>query len=452
MSDDSNIINKKEKLLLEMLTSNRDVFIQAYSILKPEYFEEPLDKVVKFVLGYFSEYHALPDHDIIEAETSIAFKNRHVDDSETQYVLDEVEEHCQRSAAEIAILDSVDLVQGGRIGEVLQRMKEVVTISLDKKVGTDLFEDPEIRIEMTGIGVDERNIGIPALDELMGQIRRGELSIFSAGTSVGKSVMLGNIACLLAKQKLDVLIVSVEMNEDMYSKRLDSLVTGIPLSKEPNAQDIASALGDLKDDYGRIITKRVNNRFGLEDLRALVMEYHLKYGKYPDSLLIDYIDIFSNGSMPKGINGKHEWDEVKTHAIRDIMDEFGMYGFTASQLNRDSYGVTDIGVQHIAGGLSKAAGSDNVIGIVETEEDKENDSWTVIPLKLRNQGKNHDGIKLYRCPKTLRISDKGMGSGNVTHTSPIKKKAESKKKDKEEEKETLTTGKGKDKLRAALKL
>jgi hypothetical protein len=445
----SDLINKKEKLLLEYLITNREIFIQAYGILKDEYFEPPLNQLVSFTQVYFAEYHNLPTLDMIEAETSIVLKNRPIDADEKQWVLDEIESHCQKSAAQLAILASVDLVETNQMQDVLQLMKDVVTISINRNVGTDLFDDPKSRIEMTGIGLDERGIGIPEFDDLIGNIRRGELVIVMAGTSVGKSVTLGNFATLLAHQKLDCLIVSVEMNEDMYSRRLDSLVSGVPISKNPDAEQIANALSDVKDEYGRIVTKRVGSSFGLNDLRSLIMEYHLKYGKYPDSLLLDYIDIFSNGNIPRGVNGKHEWDEVKTHSLRDMMEEFNMYGFSASQMNRDSYGVTDISVSHIAGGISKANGADTVVALVETDEDRENDSWTALPVKLRNGSKNPNGIKLYRCPKTLRISGKGISS--VTkHSSPVPSAA--KKKQTTSSKEGLTSGKGKDKLRSALNL
>lgn len=452
----SEVIDKKEKLLLEFLFSNQEVFIKAYGILKPSYFNPPLDKVVDYTKTHFSKYHTLADMDIIEAETGVTLKYREVQPSDVSYVLEEIEDHCQRAAMTEAVLAGADLISEGDISGVQALVREALMVKIDSRVGTSLFDNPEERIRNSDKDMDERGLGIPALDKLAGKFRRTELAFFVAGTSVGKSVTLANVACCLSKQGLDSLIVSVEMNEDRYSKRLDSIITGIPLNADPAdvLDDIIAGLAEARDTYGNITTRRVNGRFGLEDLRTLIMEYHLQYGKYPDVLLLDYIDIFSNMNIPRGVNGKFEWDEVKTHAIRDMCEEFNMFGFTASQTNRESYGsITELGVQHMGGGISKAQGADTVIALVATEEDLENNTWTASALKLRNANRGElKPITLYRCPKTLRISDQPtMGTG---HVSPaiIQNKTAKKAEEKSTIKNALASTSGKSKLKAALQL
>lgn len=446
----SDQIDKKEKLLLEFLFSNRDVFIKAYSVVQDSYFESPLDKVVRMVQGHFSEYHTLPNMDIIEAETGILLKHRDIEPTDVQYVLDEVEDHCQRAAMSEAVLAGADMINEGNVTDVQALVREALMVKIDTRIGTSLFDDPRHRILNSEQDIDERSLGIPALDNLMGNVRRNELVFFVAGTSVGKSVTLANIAARMSSQGLDSLIISVEMNEDRYSKRLDSIVTGVPL-KDPDIDDMVNGLVKAQKTYGDIMTKRVNNKFGCEDLRTLIMEYHLRHNKYPDVLALDYIDIFANGNIPRGVNGKFEWDEVKTHTVRDICEEFGMYGFTASQTNRAGYGgVTEIGVEHIGGGLSKAQGADTVIALVATEEDLENNTWTAKPIKLRNANRGEiKPITLYRCSKTLRISDQPFTGGG--YVSPAIKKT-SKKEESSKEKAALDGNNGKSKLKAALKL
>lgn len=446
-------ISKKQKLLCEYLFSNREVFIKAYSILEPTYFERPLDKVVEFVTTYFSEYHNLPHMDVVEAETAIPLVHRAVEEIEQQYVLDEIEEHCKREAMFAAIMASADLVNEGDLPGIQTLVRDALTVRIDKSLGTELFTNPRERIEGTGLTLDERPVGIPALDQMMSNVRRGELLFVAAATSVGKSITLGNFVYLMARQKLNTLIVSVEMNEDMYSRRMDAMVTGIPLtplSTEPDIEGIAAALEQMKEDFGRIVTKRVNGKFGLDDLRALIQEYHLIYGCYPDVLALDYIDIFSNGNMPKGVNGKYEWDEIKTHGVRDLMDEFGIYGFTASQLNRDGYGdVMELGAQHIGGGISKSQGADTVLGLIQTDEDIENGTITAVPIKVRNKKKSKQSVTLYLCDDTLRLSDKPFGgkSPAVQRSAnlPVQKNTSKHEKD-------FISSSGKDKLRNALKL
>jgi hypothetical protein len=282
--------------------------------------------------------------------------------------------------------------------------------------------------------------------------------------------MLANTATLLAKQKLDSLVVSVEMDEASYSRRMDSIVTGLPI-KGAETADIVNALAANQGDYGRITTKRVGGRFGVNDLRILLQEYNTRYGKYPDVLLLDYLDIFANGANTTGMS-KFDWDEYKTHAIRDLMQEFNMYGFTAAQLNRDGYGLEDIGPQHIQGGISKIQGVDAAIAMTMSEEDVENDQIQLRGIKVRDAAKQAGATTVYRCPRTLRITDRPSAAGNSyspkSSSSPLKKidakdkPAPSKPKKTIPDRSKSSTDtpptaeaaslKGKNKLRAALKM
>ena len=48
------------------------------------------------------------------------------------------------------------------------------------------------------------------------------LYVFAGQTNVGKSIVLGNVAANMAQQGKTVLLVSLEMSEMMYAKRLSS--------------------------------------------------------------------------------------------------------------------------------------------------------------------------------------------------------------------------------------
>lgn len=474
----SDSINKKEKIVLEYLLSDREVFLKAHSIIQPKYFESPLDRVVKYTKKFFGEYHKIPDFDLIDAETGVELRDRPCDDADREFVLEEVEQHCARAAMVEAIMESADLVSGNRedinLNEVQALVREALTVKLDKNLGTDLFEDPRTRIESAELSVDTKNMGIPKFDELADGWRRKELYFIVAGTSVGKSVALANVAHLFAAQGEDALIFSVEMNEELYSKRLDSIVTGVPIG-EPDVDEIVESLATKQEKYGRITTKKVSPKFGIEDMRAFLLEYHMTYGKYPDVCIVDYIDIFGNGASGNKNMNKYDIDELKTHMMRDLMDEFNMRGFTASQLNRDGYGVVDVGPQHVQGGLSKIQGADAAFAFVATEEDMENNQFQVKGIKLRNSNKKHEVITLYRCPKTLRLSDqvnpgkqkpssaleKVKSQGQQKQNSDEKKSSEPKKTnrkpirrpgDKKKALEEAESSQGRDRLAKALNL
>jgi len=96
LADD--VLNTKEKLIVEMLLANKDAYIQCSSILKGEYFDQPLDRVVDYVKTHFSKHHTLPSIDIIDAETGVELKERDPDEVDESYLLEEVEDFCSREA------------------------------------------------------------------------------------------------------------------------------------------------------------------------------------------------------------------------------------------------------------------------------------------------------------------------------------------------------------------
>lgn len=445
MSD--NVMSAKEKLMVEMLLANREAYIKCCSILKGDYFDQPLDRVVRYIKTHFEKHHTLPSIDIIEAETDVVLKERDIEEVDESYLLEEVEEFCSREAMNAAILDSVDLVEQGEVEKVQQLVRDALMVKIDKTLGTSIFEDIRQRIERARQNRQGITLGIPGIDDLNGgQWYSGELYMFAGATSTGKSVALANVADRLSSQGKDSLIVSVEMDEDPYSVRIDSIVTGLPIKDTP-VDDLVRGIESVKDQYGNIDIKRVNNKFGLEGIRSLFMEYHLKYGKYPDVFLLDYIDIFANGTS-LGSMSVHERDEIKTHSLRDMMVEFDCMGWTACQLNRDSYtDVINVSVAHIAGGVSKANGADGMFAMVATDEDLDNNQLQLKGIKVRNAEKSSVMTTIYRCPKTLRLSDQPFSGGS---TPPKPKSSPIDNRTKKDDTTKKSPPKGKAKLKAAL--
>lgn len=453
----SDVIDPKEKLLLEYIMCDREVFIKCYTILKDSYFEKPLDRVVGFVKQYFQDHHGVPSTDIIYAETGVEMKHREIDDTEQSYVLDEIEEFCSKQAMSEAILDSVDLVESGDIHAVQQLVRDALMVKLDTQLGTSLFDDIKERIRRTREERVGYQIGIDAIDQINGgNWYRGEMYMFAGATSTGKSVMLANVVDGLSSQGLDSLIISVEMDEDPYSVRLDSIVSGLGIGSD--IDQLSDTVEEKSKTYGTITIKRVNTKFDMEDLRSYLMEYHLQHGKYPDVVALDYIDIMGAGGKLSNLS-VFDRDEIKSHTFRDIMIEYDMLGFTACQLNRDSYtDVINVSIAHIQGGISKAQACEAVIAMVATDEDLDNNQLQFKGIKVRNAEKTSMMTTIYRDPKTLRMSDKPFDGSAPKATSPISKKSSEDKVDKGKtkadntpKKESSKPSKGRDKLRDAMK-
>lgn len=412
-------LNEKEKLLIDYILSSKDLFVKVVGVLKPEYFEKPLDRVVKFTLDYFTKYHALPQNDIVKAETEIEVEEKELSKEEFEYIVDEVEEHCKNEAMRLAILNSIDHLENRNFGAIQEKVREALSVSVDKNLGISFFEDPALRLMMMQQNIDARSVGWKAMDELLDYTRRGEMVIFAGGSGSGKSVVLANVAKNMAKQGLNVLVLTLELAEDLVAKRIDSIVTGIE-SKEifDRIDDVTDALNSMKGNYADIFIKKMSAGIDANQLRAYLMEFHLQYGIYPDVICLDYLDLMSPNN--RSIQGRFDIDKAVSEELRDVFVEYGIYGFTASQLNRESVGTAVKSQAHIAGGISKINTSDATLAIVRNEEEIDNGEIIFQPIKLRNAEMSTNPVKLFWNNKTLEITDKAPIPKISNHKNQLK--------------------------------
>ena len=399
------LIDPKQKLLIEYMLSNREVFIKSMRILSPEIFEKPLDRVAETILEYFNKHLGVPSVDIILAETGISLEAREMEEDELSYFLEEFETHCRQQAMTNAILESVDLIQEGELSSVEDKVRKALMIRLDESIGTSLMENVVERIEATDLDNDKRNTGIRAYDETIGPINRGDFHIVYAVSSGGKSVFLANIGYYLAKQGLDICVISLELNESLYSQRLDSIITDHSIEEHRGvATDILETYEELKKEgFGEITTKRMKYGTKPSEIRTYLMEYRLHKNKYPDVLIIDYMHLMKSDDSKT--SGKFEEHESIAFSLRDIMTDIDAYGFSAGQINREGQDVLKVNPSHVAGGISVVSASDSSVALVATEEDIDNNQMQLVQLKVRNFKKRTAPLTIYRNPHTLRITD-----------------------------------------------
>jgi archaellum biogenesis ATPase FlaH len=428
LSEENEIIDKKQQLMLEYLLSDAEVFAACYSITKPEYYDAPLDRVVKFAIDFFHKYGNKPNFAQIEAETGVHLKKRELDsDADFAYFLDEYEMHCRQSAMGKAILNSVDLVHEGKINEVEQLIREAMMVKITQGVGTELFDNPEDRITSMDEHVKLFSTGVKAIDEMIGYTRKGELIVVAASSSGGKSVMLANFANAYSKQKQDVCIISLELNELLYAKRLDAIIAGIDIDAHKSHKDeVVDYYNKIRDNRGRITLKFMKPQSTVSDIRAYLLEYSLTHGKYPDVLIVDYIALL--GVTKTRSTNKFDIDEEKSIELRALAAEFNMIVPTAQQLNRAAADIVEINYGHIAGGLSLVNTSDATIALVASEEDLDNNQVQIKALKQRNARRTTKPVTLYKDPQNLRITENPTRGGFVSDDSSGKPKASTKDK------------------------
>src|SRR5271163_2473792 len=102
---------EKQRLLLNLIASNRDLMALTAGIIKPSYFDPSLKKTVKFMHEYFDKYKDVPKIETIRAETGTIFSDQgKVERADMSYVANEVEEFCRHRAVTEAIVAGPELL------------------------------------------------------------------------------------------------------------------------------------------------------------------------------------------------------------------------------------------------------------------------------------------------------------------------------------------------------
>lgn len=400
-----------QRVFLSYMLADPTAFTLSQNILKPEYFDSKLSKAVEYVKTFASDHKTLPTHDQIHAYTGVKVENfGAASEQQSEWFLTHVEKFCRHRALELAILDGVDLLNKGETGQIEKRVKEAVTISLMRDLGTSYFKDPLSRLARLRDKSNFVSTGWAALDKkLYGGFTKGSLNIFAGGSGSGKSLFLQNMALNYAFAGLNVIYITLELSEDLVNLRLDAMVTGVGTKDvmsdiEKTALQVAmigknGKVGDLK------VKKFPEAGTTSNDIRAYLKEYEIQEGKKPDALIVDYLDLMHPNNAKIDVSSMFTKDKYVSEELRSIGSDWDIPVVSASQLNRQSVEAQEFDHSHIAGGISKINTADNVFAIFTSMNMKERGVYQLQFLKTRSAGAVGQKIELSYNPDSLRITN-----------------------------------------------
>jgi archaellum biogenesis ATPase FlaH len=199
------------------------------SIISQSYFDRDDEHAfISSVLKYREKYKKSPSdpYDVIalcggKFSTFILDMYELYDEGDFSLASDLVIQFAREQAAKIAILDSVDDVNAGRIQPAIDRMKEAL------KIGQNLLDsglDPirNIRDWLYDYWEEKTRTGFMHIDNvLQGGVLPGELSIILAPPNRGKSMALINVGYSVASigSGKNVLHFTHEMSKQQTAKR-----------------------------------------------------------------------------------------------------------------------------------------------------------------------------------------------------------------------------------------
>ena len=397
-----------QRLFVEFLAQDQELFVRINNILNADYFDRSLRKAVEFIKTHAGEYSALPTLEQVRATTGVELQSLgNVDDRHKEWFVDEFEQFCKHKALELAILKSTDLLEKGEYGSVERLIKDAVQIGLAKHLGTNYWENPADRIETVRNNRGGISTGWKEIDrKLYGGFNRGELNIFAAASGGGKSLFLQNLALNWAQAGHNVVYVSLELSEELCSMRLDSMLTGYNTKEVfKNVEDVSLKVGMLGKKSGALQIVQLKNGITVNDLTAYLKELEVKTGIKFDAMLVDYLDLMMPAGVKVNVSDLFVKDKYVSEELRNFAVEHQLLFATASQLNRSAVEEVEFDHSHISGGLSKVQTADNVIGIFTSNAMRERGRYQVQFMKTRSSSGVGSKVDLAFDIDGLRISD-----------------------------------------------
>jgi len=397
-----------QKLYIEFLLSDPELYARCQAIIDAEYFDRKLRKSVKFIQEHVNGYSVAPTPEQLKAQTGVEFTLvKDIDARHDEWFLDDFEQFCKHKALANAILNSTDLLEENQFGAVEKMIKDAVQVSLAKNLGTDYYTEPAERLRNLKTLNGGTSTGWQTMDsKLFGGFNKGELNIFAGGSGAGKSIFLQNLALNWSLMRLNVIYVSLELSENLTAMRMDAMNTGYSTKDlYKNLDDVDLRIKMQKKKAGSIQIVQLTSGCTINDIRAYLKEYTVQTGIRPDAIVIDYLDLMMPAQKKVPPSDLFIKDKFVSEELRNLAVELDLLFATASQLNRGAVDEIEFDHSHIAGGLSKIQTADNVIGIFSSRAMRERGRIQIQFMKTRSSSGVGQKVDLEFDINTLRLRD-----------------------------------------------
>jgi archaellum biogenesis ATPase FlaH len=297
------------------------------------------------------------------------------------------------------------------LDDIQKEWEKIHAITLVDNFGLDYFEENDYLQQKDSL----ISTGYLSLDEAFGGgFQKEGKAIYDIGgeTNIGKSIFLANIAVNIILQNLNVVIISPEMSEMRYAKRISGMLTGIAIK----------ILGDQIDQYKReienykrkitskLIIKEVPTKgVSAKNVSAYLKKLKDKKGFKPDLICIDgHALLRPSVSQPS----KHTELQFIVQECRALSYTHEAPILTVAQLNRSSHKANNPGLDNMAGSWDQLADFDSHVNIWQTDEDREASLIRFSGKKVRDGSKGGEGF-LNIDYDTLRLTEELDPTANI---------------------------------------
>jgi len=378
-----------ERIILKGMITDRDYLTLLSSVFEPEYFDDPsVRHAFSFCKDYVDEYHSIPDKDaIINSSENINELTDAIEEAEQAqfdiaesypFLLEQTNDYLKEKALKQAIIDSVDEVEDPeRRSSIQKRIEDALIKDIKIDLGLDYFGNMRERLRRIFSATEDRiPTYFPAFDEIInGGFPALTFSVFTAKIHGGKSNLMANFAARQVLHGHNVVLLTLEMSQDAFAQRFDSILTGLDMNRMYLSTDyrrrLARGLNEVKDgeNLGKLFIKQYpTGAASILDFRMYLRELQIRDIK-PDIVYVDYINLMRTAYKNKG--SMYEDIKAISEELRALSFEFKCPIISVSQLNREGFYTTfaEIDFNHIAESMGIPATAD-FMAILGTDENE----------------------------------------------------------------------------------
>ena len=261
--------------------------------------------------------------------------------------------------------------QSFKLEEALVEFEKAYNISLKDNLGHWYFEDIDKHVKDLVAVYKPIPTGWKFFDDKTeGGLFPKTLVVFAGQVNVGKSIVLGNVATNMLLANKNVLLISLEMSEFMYSKRISSQLTQIPHGDlKTYTQELKEQVEHIKNNVqGNLIVKEFPPKsVTVRHIDSYITKLKHK-GFTPDIVVIDYVNLIH--PIAKNLNSYESVKEICEH-LRGLAFKYDIPIVSATQLNRGSFNTASPGMEGISESIGLAATCDVICSLWQEEEDRE---------------------------------------------------------------------------------
>ena len=376
-----------EQCIIKTLLVNDDFAFTVVSAFESDYFDTPgVASIFNNIKNNLTEHNELPQPEMIvntvsdksdvkkflsELDTIDFDTNKNYD-----WLLEHTNKYLKEQAIKTAILRSVDVIDEKKpIQEIRELVETALCKDLKVDLGTDYFSDFGLRIERIK-NADNKCVPsfYPLLDEcLNGGFIPYSFSVIAAPIHKGKSLLMANMAQRQIEHGHNVALFSMEMSEDVFAQRFDSIIGKVDINRMYNNATLRKKMImdvlKLKQNKntGKLFIKEFpTGKATVNHLRIYLRELKMRKINI-DILFCDYVQL-----MQPEVPQNNMYIDIKSIAedLRALSLEFQIPVVTATQLNREGsrLPLSELDHNYIAESSGIAATADVVICLGNEED------------------------------------------------------------------------------------